>query len=101
MARNGHTGRSLAAATGLHPATLSKVLNGHQRLSIATAARVAAVLGKSPDEIGLASCRRECGKTISADTLINVDRLCRPAIESGLIPRAELDELYRLARKGA
>jgi plasmid maintenance system antidote protein VapI len=47
------TVKELAEAAGIHPVTMSRVFNGRQRLSAATAARVASVLGTTAKSLGL------------------------------------------------
>lgn len=44
---------TLARLAGLNPVTISRVFNGHQRLSAATAARVASILGTTAEALGL------------------------------------------------
>ena len=44
---------TLARRAGLHPLTVSKVCGGQLRLSAATAARVAGILGSTPEALGL------------------------------------------------
>ncbi len=43
----------LARLAGLHPITVSRVVSGHQTLSAASAARVAEILGSTPEALGL------------------------------------------------
>jgi len=57
LARKGMTFRDLAAVADLHPVTLSRVHNGRQQLSSATAERVAHVLDSTPADLGLVSGR--------------------------------------------
>jgi addiction module HigA family antidote len=46
---NGITGRELAAALGVSPSTLHRVLNGHSAVSPAMALRLSKALGRSPE----------------------------------------------------
>jgi plasmid maintenance system antidote protein VapI len=43
----------LARLAGLHPGTIQRVVAGRQTLSDATAARVAEILGSTPEALGL------------------------------------------------
>lgn len=47
------TVNELARLANLHPVTVSRVFNGHQTLSAATAARVASILGTTAEALGL------------------------------------------------
>ena len=54
------THRELAHAAKLHPGTISRVFNGRQTLSAATAARVASILGSTPSALGLVKAEARC-----------------------------------------
>jgi plasmid maintenance system antidote protein VapI len=49
---------TLAKRAGLHPLTISKVMAGQFRLSAATAARVAGILGSSAAALGLVEAEK-------------------------------------------
>jgi len=53
LAARNLTAKELASHANLHPATISRVFNGHQTLSAATAARLAGILGSTPEALGL------------------------------------------------
>jgi transcriptional regulator with XRE-family HTH domain len=52
LARTGLTGQSLAAAAGLHPGTVSHLLNRRSEPKPATAQRIAGALGVTHTDIG-------------------------------------------------
>jgi plasmid maintenance system antidote protein VapI len=60
LAANRLTSKELAHAAGLHPVTISRVFNGHQTLSAATAARVASILGTTSGALGLTKAEGRC-----------------------------------------
>jgi plasmid maintenance system antidote protein VapI len=53
IAGRGMTATSLAREARLHRVTVSRVLNGRQTLSNATSSKLAAVLGSTPEALGL------------------------------------------------
>lgn len=51
----------LAALAGLHPNTIHRVVQGRQTLSAAAAARVASILGSTPEALGLTKAEGGAG----------------------------------------
>jgi transcriptional regulator with XRE-family HTH domain len=54
------TQQDLASRAGLSAVTVSRVFNSHQTLSVATAERVASILGTTAEALGLVEAEARC-----------------------------------------